>query len=303
MSYFKRFFLFAIVNFLILATIQALLIAAQSYFGFDLGPYYGPIIVMYSILGMGGAFVSLLISKPLIKRSMGVQIISPGSSHPTEKWLIESVHKFARQAGLKKMPEVGIYPSQDVNAFATGPSKKNSLVAISSGLLEAMDKDEAEGVLGHEVAHIANGDMVTMTLIQGVINSIVMIVSRILADVIASRIGDRRGNNFFLRFALYMAISMVLAILGSFVVNWFSRHREFRADLGGAKYAGQDKMIKALQKLSQIHIPIDPRKGEPETLSAFKISGGNKKRTAWVRLFMTHPPLEERIRFLKSRSL
>lgn len=303
MTYFKRFFFFALVNFLILATIQALLIAAQSYFGFNLGPYYGPIIVIYTVLGMGGAFVSLFLSKYLVKRSMGVEIISPDTSHPTEKWLVESIYKFARQARLKKMPEVGIYPSQDVNAFATGPSKSNSLVAVSSGLLEAMDKDEAEGVLGHEVAHIANGDMVTMTLIQGVINSIVMIVSRIIADVIASRISGRRGGNFFLRFAIYMAVSMVLALLGSIIVNWFSRHREFRADLGGAKYAGRDKMIKALQKLSQIHIPVSPQKGEPETIAAFKISGGNKKKSAWVRLFMTHPPLEERIRFLKSRSI
>lgn len=303
MTYLKRFFFFALVNILIVITLSIIVSVLESYFGFSLQSNYGTMIIFYGIFGMGGAFFSLLTSKWMAKRGMGVQIIALNTTHPTEKWLLNSVHTYAQKAGLKNMPEVGIYAAREMNAFATGPSKNNSLVAVSSGLLESMGKDEVEGVIGHEVAHIANGDMVTMTLIQGVVNSIVMIISRIITDVIASKL-DEKGRGFA-RFGIYMLVSTVLALLGSIVVNWFSRHREFRADHGGAMYAGKDKMVKALIRLQEgerrPHNYAQENE-EPIAIAALKIS--SPVRGSFLKkLFMTHPPLEERIHALKSNSL
>jgi heat shock protein HtpX len=303
MTYLKRFFFFALVNILIVITLSIIVAVLESYFGFNLQSNYGSMIILYGIFGMGGAFFSLFTSKWMAKRGMGVQVIALNTTHPTEKWLLNSVHTYAQKAGLKNMPEVGIYAAREMNAFATGPSKNNSLVAVSSGLLESMGKDEVEGVIGHEVAHIANGDMVTMTLIQGVVNSIVMVISRIITDVVASKL-DEKGRGFA-RFGIYMLVSTVLALLGSIVVNWFSRHREFRADHGGAMYAGKEKMIKALVRLQEgqgrAH-NFKQENEEPIAIAALKISSPTRG-SFLKKLFMTHPPLEERIHALKVNSL
>lgn len=300
MVFLKRAFFFILVNVLLVLTLQAIIFGLETFLGVSFSGYYSSMLLMYSVFGMGGAFFSLLTSKWMVKNAMGVQVISPNTSHPTEKWILNSVYTYAQKAGLKKMPEVGIYPGREMNAFATGPSKNNSLVAVSSGLLESMNKDEVEGVIGHEVAHIANGDMVTMTLIQGVVNTIVMIISRILTDIISSKM-DEKGRGFA-RFAIYMAVSTVLALLGSIVVNWFSRHREFRADHGGAKYAGKENMIRALQRLQAGQRSFATNPDEPVSVAALKISG-SPRGSFLKKLFMTHPPLEERIHALKANSL
>lgn len=298
MAMIKRFLLFFGVNILMVMTIQLVMYILESQFGIPLSGYYTQVIVLYLALGMGGAFFSLWTSKWMAKRLMRLEMLQPDSKHPTEKWLVETTYALARKAGLKKMPEVAIYPANELNAFATGPSKSNSLVAVSSGLLEAMDRDEVEGVLAHEVAHIANGDMVTMTLIQGIVNAIVMIVSRLIADILASKLDERAQGAA--RFAIYMGVSFALALFGSILVNWFSRRREFRADYGGAMYAGKNKMIKALEKLAMGYQTVLQSKQDP-AVASLKISGVSKKGLKY--LFMTHPPLEERIHALKANSL
>lgn len=298
MAMIARFFLFGMVNILMIVTIQALMFFLEAQFGIPLSPYYTHVIVLYLALGMGGAFFSLWTSRWMAKRLMRLEVLDPQTQNPTEKWLVQTTYQLAQKAGLRKMPEVAIYPANELNAFATGPSKSKSLVAVSTGLLEAMDRDEVEGVLAHEVAHIANGDMVTMTLIQGVVNAVVMIASRLIADVLASRLDERA--RFAARFAIYMGVSFVLAIFGSMVVNWFSRKREFRADYGGAKYAGKNKMVKALQKLAMGYPTVMQSKQDP-AVASLKISGIAKHGIK--RLFMTHPPLEERIAALKANSI
>lgn len=298
MAMIKRFLLFFGVNILMVMTASVAMYVLREYFNLPLDGYYAHVITLYLILGMGGAFFSLWTSKWMAKRLMRLEMLSPNSSHPTEKWLVDTTYALAKKAGLPKMPEVAIYPANELNAFATGPSRSNSLVAVSSGLLEAMDRDEVEGVLAHEVAHIANGDMVTMTLIQGIVNAIVMIVSRLIADILASKL-DERGRGAA-RFGIYMLVSFVLALFGSILVNWFSRRREFRADYGGAMYAGKNKMIKALEKLAMGYRTVLQSKQDP-AVASLKISGVSKKGIK--HLFMTHPPLEERIHALKANSL
>lgn len=298
MAMISRFFLFGLVNILMILTIQMVMFFVQSYFGIPLDGYYTSIIILYMVLGMGGAFFSLLTSRWMAKRLMRLEVLEPSTQNPTEKWLVQTTYELARKAGLPKMPEVAIYPANELNAFATGPSKSKSLVAVSSGLLEAMDKDELEGVLAHEIAHIANGDMVTMTLIQGVVNAVVMIAARLISDILASKLDERA--RFAARFAIYMGVSFVLALFGSILVNWFSRRREFRADYGGAKYAGKNKMIKALEKLAMGYQTVLQSKQDP-AVASLKISGVAKKGIK--HLFMTHPPLEERIHALKANSL
>lgn len=304
MTFLKRTFFFILVNTLIILTLVLLIKGIEIYFGFNFSNNYSSMIVLYTIFGMGGAFFSLFTSKWMVKRAMGVQIISPNTTNATEKWILTSVYTYAQKAGLRTMPEVGIYPANDMNAFATGPSKNNSLVAVSSGLLESMSKDEVEGVIAHEVAHIANGDMVTLTLIQGVINTISMLIARVVSEAIASRSenGNGRGAS---QFMVYMVVSTILGVFGSIVVNWFSRHREFRADHGGAKYAGRDKMVKALQRLQMGQNQMFKNQSlheEPASIAAFKISSPSKGAFL-KKLFMTHPPLDERIRALKVNSL
>lgn len=227
---------------------------------------------------------------------MGVQIVSTNGQHSD---LVHMIHHLSKKAGLTTMPEVGIYQSQDLNAFATGPSKNNSLVAVSTGLIQRMDRDELEGVLGHEVSHIANGDMVTMTLIQGVMNAFVMFLARALAYLIvqASRRNDddsdaRGGMGFFAQYALIMLFEMIFGILASLVVAWFSRLREFRADSGSANIAGKEKMIKALEALKRSYPQLQTSES---SFQSMQISSKSK----WLEAFSTHPNLDRRINALK----
>lgn len=239
-------------------------------------------LIMALLFGFGGSIVSLLMSKSMAKRGAGVQIIDTPRNE-TEQWLLTTVARQAKKAGIG-MPEVGIFDTPDMNAFATGANKNNALVAVSTGLLRSMTRDEAEAVMGHEIAHVANGDMITLTLIQGVVNVFVMILARALAMAIDR---DGRGIGYFVG---YMAGQMVFGFLASMIVAFFSRHREFRADEGGAEFASTQSMIAALERLKQ------GQAGElPDQLAAFGINSGVKK------LFSTHPPLDDRIAALKAR--
>lgn len=239
-------------------------------------------LIMAAIFGFGGSIVSLLMSKSMAKRGAGVQIIET-PSNDTEQWLLNTVERQAREAGIG-MPEVGIFNTPDMNAFATGANKNNALVAVSTGLLQNMTRDEAEAVMGHEIAHVANGDMITLTLIQGVVNTFVIILARALAMAIDR---DGRGMGYFIG---YMAGQVVFGFLASIIVSYFSRYREFRADEGGADYASKQGMIAALERLKQ------GQAGElPNQLAAFGINSGVKK------LFSTHPPLDDRIAALQNR--
>lgn len=293
LSIFKRISFFLIVNILVMITITISWSLISRFFGIE-DTYFNYLIFFSLALGIGGAFISLALSKFMAKKLMGVKIISPQSSDPHLASLTEKVRRFASQAGLKQFPEVGVYESPEVNAFATGPSKKNSLVAVSTGLLQKLNEDEVEGVLAHEVAHIANGDMVTMTLIQGIINAFVIFLSRILANLISRQMNNDRGR-FFIELSLVIAFEILFSVLGSLVVNAFSRAREFRADRGGARLAGKDKMISALSAL--LHRISPHSKQEHKALATLKISG--PKKGGWQFLFSTHPPLEERIERLK----
>lgn len=292
-SLFKRIGLFFLVNILVMLTISITLNFVLPLFGIRLDPgsLYG-LLFFCLIWGMGGAFISLLLSKFMAKRMMGVKIIDPQTQDPQARKLVETVHELARRAQLPKMPEVGLYDSPEINAFATGPSRSNSLVAVSSGLLHRMNEEQVEGVLGHEITHIANGDMVTMTLIQGVVNAFAMFLARLLARLIISemsRSSDRNGSNSFIYFGLVFAFDILFSILGSIVVNYFSRIREYRADRGGAKYAGKQKMISALKALAGTEDLVDT---ENKAFASLKISG---KKGSLAALFLTHPPLESRI--------
>ncbi|MCF8151727.1 MAG: protease HtpX [Burkholderiaceae bacterium] len=249
------------------------------------------LLIFAAVMGFGGSFISLAISKWMVKRSMGVKVIET-PSNSTEFWLVETIRKYSSEAGIT-MPEVGVYDSPDVNAFATGMSKNSSLIAVSTGLLQQMTRKEAEAVLGHEVAHAANGDMVTMALIQGVINTFVMFLSRVIGymvDKVVFKTERGTGPAFFVTMII---AELVLGVLASIIVMWFSRQREFRADRGGASLAGRPNMIAALEKLNSLHpAPL------PERMAAFGIAGGGA--SGIKRLFMTHPPLEERIARLRA---
>jgi heat shock protein HtpX len=249
------------------------------------------LLIFAAIMGFGGSLISLAISKWMAKKSMGVRVIdSPSSS--SELWLVDTVKKYAADAGIG-MPEVGIFDSPEVNAFATGMNKNNALVAVSSGLLNAMTKQEAEAVIGHEIAHVANGDMVTLALIQGVVNTFVMFLSRVIGHTV-DRVVFKNENGHGPAFFVTMIVAeLVLGILASIIVMWFSRQREFRADRGGASLAGKGAMIAALERLASLHPhPL------PDKMAAFGIAGGSPQ--GWKRLFMTHPPLEERIAALRA---
>ena len=292
----KRIFLLVVVNILVMTTITVVLGLLRVGHYFPQGGLAG-LAVFCLIWGFAGAFISLALSRLMAKWMMGVRVVSPDTSDPALRGLVETVHELARSAGLPRLPEVGIYESDEVNAFATGPTRSRALVAVSTGLLQRMGNREVAGVLGHEVTHIANGDMVTMTLIQGVVNAFVMFLSRVLAFVIsqAMRSRDERdsgGGMFY--FVLVMVFQMVLSLLGSLVVCWFSRQREFRADAGGARLAGRGNMINALQVLGRLYNP-ELAAAEAQRSQAFqslKISG---QRGGFLSLLATHPPLEERI--------
>jgi len=293
----KRIFLLLATNILVVATITLILgvLGVGNYF--PRGGLAG-LAVFCLVWGFGGAFISLAISRFMAKHMMGVKVIPPEVTDPQLQELVQMVHALARQAGLPKLPEVGIYQSPEINAFATGPTRSRALVAVSTGLLERMRSPEVEGVLGHEIAHVANGDMVTMTLIQGVINAFVMFLSRVLAFAISqamSKRDDREGSGGgMFTFVLVMVFQTVFGILGSLVVSAFSRWREFHADAGGAKLAGRENMIGALQALKRLNDPqvLAAEAQQAQGFQAFKISG---PPSGFMALFATHPPLEERI--------
>ena len=250
------------------------------------------LLVMSAVIGFGGSFISLAMSKFLAKRSMGVKIIEqPANS--TEQWLVSTVQRQAQQAGIG-MPEVGIFDAPEPNAFATGMSRNNSLVAVSTGLLRNMSSDEVEAVLGHEITHVSNGDMVTMGLIQGVVNTFVIFLSRVIGHVVDRVVFKTERGYGPAYFIVSIVAQIFLSILASMIVMWFSRRREFRADVGGASLAGRGKMIGALQALQRQHEPHDL----PGEFAAFGISGG--LGSGIKKLFMSHPPLEQRIAALQS---
>jgi heat shock protein HtpX len=296
-AFVKRFFLFGLVNALIVTTIYIVFAVVVSAFGLqaqvDQMPFWLP---YYACIGFGGAFVSLAMSRQMAKWSLGVQLIDPGNAGAGERRLLETVYGLAQKAGLPAMPEVGVYNSPEVNAFATGPTKRRALVAVSTGLLNHMDAEAVEGVLGHEITHIANGDMVTMTLLQGLINTMVLIIARVLASVVASNVEERsRGA---VRFIVFMLLQVVLSLLGSMVVCYFSRRREYRADAGGARVAGRERMLNGLKSLRDVYGHVDDTQ---QALATLKISGHSA--TAFARLFATHPPLEDRIRRLETMTI
>jgi heat shock protein HtpX len=299
MVWLKRIGLFLIVNILVTVTISFVLnILGVGPYLSRVGMNYSSLIIFCLVWGMGGAFISLALSKYMAKWMMGVQIISPETNDPALRELLHEVHTLARTAELSVMPEVGVYDSPDVNAFATGPTKSSSLVAVSTGLLHRMNKQELRGVLGHEIAHIANGDMVTMTLIQGIVNAFAMFLARAIAFAITSagsRDDDERGSSFTY-FAIQMVLEIVFMILGSMVVAWFSRYREYRADKGGARLAGNSNMILALQRLQRAFETNTVEVQESASVQAMKISS---RPSRFLSLFSTHPPLAERIKRLQ----
>ena len=292
----KRVFLLVAVNILVMATITLVLGLLRVGNYFPQGGLAG-LAVFCLVWGFGGAFISLGLSRLMAKWMMGVKVIPPNTTDPTLQELVETVHTLARSAGLPKLPEVGIYESNDVNAFATGPSKSRALIAVSTGLLQRMGSREVAGVLAHEVTHVANGDMVTMTLIQGIINSFVLFLSRVLAFVISQAMrsrDDRDSGGGWLQFVLVMVFQIIFSILGSLVVCRFSRWREFRADAGGARLAGRESMIDALRALRRLHDP-EVAAAEAKHAQAFqslKISGEGR---GFMALLATHPPIEQRI--------
>lgn len=298
MAMLKRWFLFAIVNMLILLTLSIAFQVICSLLGYHPSAD-ATVWLFYGVLGMGGALINLAMSRIFAKSMMGVQVISPTTQNPRERQLLEMVYSLAQKAGLPAMPEVGIYDGAEINAFATGPTKRRALVAVSTGLLQRMDHDAVEGVLGHEVTHIANGDMVTMTLIQGVINTMVLIAARLLATLVAGQVEER--SRPWVRMLVFYLLQMVLSIFGSMVVCYFSRKREFRADAGGARLAGRERMLSGLKSLRQIYGQVeDDSSAQHPSLATLKISGHSN---GFLALFATHPPLDERIRRLETMPL
>ncbi|GAA0451590.1 protease HtpX [Alkalibacillus silvisoli] len=299
----KRILFFLLTNILVLTTIVIVWSAIVSFT--DIGPMYdgsGGLGLNYLALGIfsllvgfSGAFISLAISRWMAKKMMKVQVLDPNDNLSTaERQLVERVHRLSRAAGLMHMPEVGVYRSQEVNAFATGPSKKRSLVAVSTGLLQSMDDDAVEGVLAHEVAHVSNGDMVTMTLLQGVINTFVVFLSRVVAAVVSNFV--REEMRMLVNFISIIVFQILFSILGSLVVMAYSRHREFHADRGGADLAGKDKMAHALRSLKNTVANVNDNSND-SAIQTMKIN--NKGGVA--RLFSSHPDLDERIARLEQK--
>ena len=287
---FKRIALFLATNLAVLALLGIVLSVLQGVFGITLGNN-GTLLVFAAVFGFGGAFISLGISKWMAKRTTGMHLIEQ-PRNADEAWLYATVRRQAEAAGIK-MPEVGIYDAPEINAFATGPSRNNSLVAVSTGLLRAMNRDEAEAVLAHEVSHVANGDMVTMALIQGVLNTFVIFLARVVGRIIDSWLSGNREGGGIAYYAIVFVLDMVFGALASIIAMWFSRWREFRADAGGANLAGREKMIAALQKLASTY----GQSTLPSQVRAFGISGS--VGGGFKRLFMSHPPLAERIQALR----
>ncbi|WOS42433.1 protease HtpX [Xanthomonas rydalmerensis] len=285
---FNRIALFLITN------LAVLVLAGIVMSVFGVNPnQMGGLLVMAAIFGFGGSLVSLLLSKFMAKRATGAQVITEPRNH-TERWLLQTVQRQAQAAGIG-MPEVAVYDGPEINAFATGANRNNALVAVSTGLLQNMTEDEAEAVLGHEISHIANGDMVTMALLQGVLNTFVIVLARVVGGVIDSYLsGNRDGRRGLAYFAIVMVLELVFGLFATMIAMWFSRYREFRADAGGARLAGRAKMIAALQRLELNH----GQSTLPSQVQAFGIAGGLGQGLR--KLFMSHPPLSERIATLRA---
>lgn len=293
----KRVFLFIVTNVFVIATISIVisLLGLHPYLTSQ-GIDYRTLAIFCAIWGTGGAFISLWMSKFIAKMGMGLKIIDPNSASSQEQYLLNKVYNLARGVGLNKMPEVGFYDSPELNAFATGPSKNNSLVAVSTGLLQNMRSNEVDAVLGHEISHVANGDMVTMTLIQGIVNSFALFLSRIIAYAITlglSRSEEQTTSSSMIYIMLTVVFDIVFTLLGSIVVAAFSRHREYRADAGGAKLSGRTNMIDALTRLKEFSQIQDQR---APSLANLKIS----QTSSWMTLFASHPPIEDRIKRLQT---
>ena len=293
----KRVGLLILTNLAVMAVLGIVLMILYSVFGVTTvdeatgGIDYLGLLIIAGVIGFGGAFISLAMSKSMARRMTGARVIErPGNE--TEQWLVDTVRRFARQEGIG-MPDVAVYDAPEINAFATGARRNSAMVAVSAGLLRKMTRDEAEAVIGHEIAHVANGDMVTLTLVQGVVNTFVVFLAHVVGrfvDKAVFKSETGHGPGFFIS---YFLAQMVLGVLASTIVMWFSRYREFRADAGGAKLAGREKMIAALERLRRSqedsHLPDEMR--------AMGINGG---RGGLARLFMSHPPLEERIEALRN---
>ncbi|AYF44588.1 putative heat shock protein HtpX [Halobacteriovorax sp. BALOs_7] len=289
--------LFILTNILVVATVGIILSLLGIPMHMNQGGYsFEMLIIFCSVWGFAGSFISLAMSKFMAKRMYPMTEIS--ENDPNYGWVAQSVSNYAKLSGIKK-PEVYIYNSNEVNAFATGPSRNNSMVAVSAGLIHTMSRDEAEGVIGHEIAHIANGDMVTMALVQGVVNAFVMILSRLAAMAISNAMrsedDEGPGLGYFAQTMLVVVLDIVFGLLAMPITMWFSRFREYRADAGSARLAGREKMIAALRKLQQSTKMVD---NSNPNMSAFKISSG----TTMAEIFSSHPTLEKRIHALQSRS-
>jgi len=290
----KRILLFVLTNIAVMVVISLMWMIVSSVFGLGQiqskdGLNLTSLLVFSILVGFTGSFISLMMSKWIAKRSVGAVVIEQ-PSNSQEVWLVETVRRQANAAGIK-MPEVAIYDAPEINAFATGPSRNNALVAVSTGLLNYMNRDEAEAVMAHEIGHVSNGDMVTLTLIQGVVNTFVVFFAYVIGyfvDRVILKNEEGQGLGFFIA---NIVAQIALGFLASAVVMWFSRQREFRADAAGAKFASKDKMIAALEKLKAMHEPSHL----PEQMAAFGINGGDIQK-----MFSSHPPLDERIAALRN---
>ncbi|HPF27690.1 MAG TPA: protease HtpX [Steroidobacteraceae bacterium] len=289
----KRILLFIATNIAVLLVLSVIvrLFGLDPYLTARGGDLTG-LLIFAAIIGFGGAFISLAISKWMAKRSMGVKVITE-PSNSTEQWLVETVRRQAHAAGIN-MPEVGIFDSPQPNAFATGARRNAALVAVSTGLLRSMKKEEVEAVLGHEIGHVANGDMVTLTLIQGVVNTFVFFLARVIGNIVDRVVLRNENGGGIGYFVTVIAAQIVLGILANMIVMWFSRQREFRADRAGAQFSSRDNMIGALEALKRGHEP-NPL---PAQMQAFGINGGGM--SGLKKLFMSHPPLDERIAALRN---
>jgi len=294
----KRIFLFVATNIAIMVMVSIVLAVLGQLGVLDMAGGQGALLILCAVWGFGAALVSLLISRWMAKRMMGVRLVDGRTGNADLDWLHNKVSQLAQQANLP-MPEVGFYDSPEVNAFATGPSKSRSLVAVSTGLLKGMSRQEVEGVLAHEISHVANGDMVTMTLIQGVVNAFVLYLSHVVAALVRNLlVRDERGGSLLgtvTSYAVFIAAQIAFGLIGSMITSWFSRQREFRADAGGAGLAGRGAMIGALRRLESFQGRVDNTRS-PE-LATLKIAGGSR----FLALLSTHPPLPVRIAALEGR--
>jgi heat shock protein HtpX len=289
----KRVLLFLATNIAILLVLSVTfqLLGLDRYLAQTGGFNMTGVLILAAFFGMGGAFISLAMSKWIAKRSTGAQVID-APRNATEKWLLETVRRHAEKAGIG-MPEVAVFDAPEMNAFATGMNRNHALVAVSSGLVNSMNRDEVEAVLGHEITHVANGDMITLALIQGVVNTFVIVLSRVVGHVVDKAVFKTERGYGPAFYVTSIVAQLVLGILASMIVMWFSRQREFRADAGGAHLAGTSSMVAALERLKAGHsAPL------PDQMAAFGISGGVGE--GLKRLFMSHPPIDERIAALRA---